>query len=100
MESLREQLAAVNSSLRLACCSPPGATAVRAAPHRGQQHPIVARITLSGLAASRHGQQHPIVARSTLSGLAAPHHGQHHLIMARSIHHIQEHPIALGSTPS
>ncbi|NXV45393.1 CUX2 protein, partial [Uria aalge] len=27
VESLREQLAAVNSSLRLACCSPPGATA-------------------------------------------------------------------------
>ncbi|NXL28204.1 CUX2 protein, partial [Glaucidium brasilianum] len=26
VESLREQLAAVNSSLRLACCSPPGAT--------------------------------------------------------------------------
>lgn len=35
VESLREQLAAVNSSLRLACCSPTGTTGVRASPGPG-----------------------------------------------------------------
>lgn len=44
VESLREQLAAVNSSLRLACCSPPGTTGVRApigagSTHGCRQHP-------------------------------------------------------------
>lgn len=38
VESLREQLAAVNSSLRLACCSPQGAAGVRST-HRGHEHP-------------------------------------------------------------
>lgn len=39
VESLREQLAAVNSSLRLACCSPQGAAGVRST-HRGHEHPL------------------------------------------------------------
>uniref|UniRef100_A0A8C7EB15 Homeobox protein cut-like n=1 Tax=Nothoprocta perdicaria TaxID=30464 RepID=A0A8C7EB15_NOTPE len=36
VESLREQLAAVNSSLRLACCSPAGAAGVRTPPWRSR----------------------------------------------------------------
>lgn len=39
VESLREQLAAVNSSLRLACCSPQGAAGVRST-RRGHEHPL------------------------------------------------------------
>lgn len=39
VESLREQLAAVNSSLRLACCSPQGAAGVRST-HRDREHPL------------------------------------------------------------
>lgn len=42
VESLREQLAAVNSSLRLACCSPTGTTGVRAS-LGDQEHPLGAR---------------------------------------------------------
>ncbi|NXV99974.1 CUX2 protein, partial [Fregetta grallaria] len=58
VESLREQLAAVNSSLRLACCSPPGAAGVRALLRAGS--------TPSWPAA-------PIGASSTPSWPAAPH---------------------------
>ena len=79
VESLREQLAAVNSSLRLACCSPPGAAGVRA--------PLGAGSTPSQLA-------------TPPSGPGAPLRGWQHSVTAGSIWHSQEHPIALGSTPS
>ena len=110
VESLREQLAAVNSSLRLACCSPPGAAGVRAplgasstpsqlaAPPRGWEHPFGAGSTPSQLGAS-------VTARSIPLHLGAPHSSQEHPSMFRSIplrlgapRCIQEHPFVFGST--
>lgn len=87
VESLREQLAAVNSSLRLACCSPTGTTGVRAS--LGPGAPLGAGTALGPGASMGPGTS--LGGRSILWG-------QQHCTAAGSICHNQEHPVALGST--
>lgn len=86
VESLREQLAAVNSSLRLACCSPPGAAGVRAPlghsstpkPARGtpraQQHPAELSASLGASSTSPSCLGASVIASSIPSHLGAPCH--------------------------
>lgn len=112
VESLREQLAAVNSSLRLACCSPTGTAGVRAplgpaAPHHGWEH-------LSEPGASRYTWDHPSVCLGAPSIIAgAPRGTQEPPGMFKSVPDmfgssrfysgapftIWKHPPCLGKSP-
>ncbi|NWY33753.1 CUX2 protein, partial [Pheucticus melanocephalus] len=88
VESLREQLAAVNSSLRLACCSPTGTTGVRAS--LGPGAPL--RAGDSPGRSTPWGQEHPL-------GRGASPCSWQHLSQPGASHCIWEHSTEFGSKP-